>query len=126
VYGILSGLSKTNISGMVENIDFKVNSVGEGGLWVTNENGSLRNGDLLCTGTCPGYATRQTSPENIFTNYTIGKILMDCDFTISDESIPLKIRYLKQDGTIISKEDYELNPLENRKAFFVGCTYHCG
>jgi hypothetical protein len=126
VYGILSGLSKTNVSGVIQNIDFKVNSVGEGGLWVTNENSSLRNGDLLCTGTCPGYATRQTSPENIFTNYTIGKILMDCDFTIPDESIPFRIRYLKQDGTIITKEDYEVNPLENHKAFFVGCTYHCG
>jgi cytoskeletal protein CcmA (bactofilin family) len=123
VYGIFSGFSKEGM-----NQDFKVNSVGEGGIWITSENGSLRNGDLLCTGTCPGYATKQTSPENIFTNYTIGKVLMDCDFTLPEENIPngIRIRYLRKDGTIISKEEYHINPLENYKVYFAGCTYHCG
>ena len=56
-----------------------VNSAGEGGIWVSNENGAIRNGDLVITGSSiPGVAIRQ--PDDIVRSYTCAKITCDCDF----------------------------------------------
>ena len=55
-----------------------VNSVGEGAVWVTNINGTLESGDYITTSNVSGYGMKQN--DDILHNYTVAKILMDCDF----------------------------------------------
>jgi hypothetical protein len=55
-----------------------VNSLGEGGMWVTNVNGALESGDYITTSDVPGYGMKQN--DDILHNYTVAKITMDCDF----------------------------------------------
>lgn len=57
-----------------------VQSVGEGCVWVCDENGSVENGDfLVSSGTRPGFAMRQS--DDIARNYTVGRATCDCNFT---------------------------------------------
>ena len=56
-----------------------VNSVGEGGIWVCDANGPLRNGDLVCaSGRACGSGMRQ--PDDIVRSKTVAKITCDCLF----------------------------------------------
>ena len=55
--------------------------MGEGGIWVINTNGNLENGDLIQTSDVLGYAERQD--DDFIRNYTIGKVVMDCDFNMN-------------------------------------------
>ena len=55
-----------------------VNSVGEGGIWITNKNGTLESGDYVTTSTIPGYGVKQE--DDILHNYTVAKITMNCNF----------------------------------------------
>jgi hypothetical protein len=57
----------------------EINSVGEGCLWVCDENGTLNNGDYMTTSSVPGYAMKQTN--EFVCNYTVGKVTMPCDFS---------------------------------------------
>lgn len=52
-----------------------VNSAGEGGMWVCNETGEPRNGDLLETSTVPGHARRQT--DDVVRASTVAKVAAD-------------------------------------------------
>jgi hypothetical protein len=56
-----------------------VNSVGEGGIWVCDANGSLKNGDLITSSHVHGYGMKQD--DDIVRSYTVAKITCDCDFT---------------------------------------------
>ncbi len=97
-----------------------VNSVGEGAIWVVNTNGTLESGDYITTSNVVGYGMKQD--DDILHNYTVAKILMDCDFnpvtqpkrTIRKESrmIDYWIRY----GDVkITEEEYQTLPETNRK-----------
>lgn len=77
-----------------------VNSHGEGGIWVCNANGVLRNGDLITTSAVPGYGMRQTS--KVVKSYTVAKITCDCLF---------------QEGAVVVQGGRRL------RAAFVGCVY---
>ena len=55
-----------------------INSLGEGGIWVTNKNGNLESGDYITSSIIPGYGQKQDS--EFLANYTVAKITMDCDF----------------------------------------------
>ena len=55
-----------------------INSVGEGGIWVSNTNGTLEAGDYITTSALPGYGMKQD--DDLLHNYTVAKITMDCDF----------------------------------------------
>jgi len=55
-----------------------VNASGEGAIWVSDVNGPVRNGDLLCSSTVPGYAMRQD--DDVRRSYTVAKVTCDCDF----------------------------------------------
>jgi len=55
-----------------------INSLGEGGIWVSNINGPLESGDYITTSKLPGYGQKQDS--EFLANYTVAKITMDCDF----------------------------------------------
>lgn len=55
-----------------------VNSSGEGGMWVCDENGPFEVGDLIMSSNRVGYGCKQL--DDILRNYTIGKITCSCDF----------------------------------------------
>jgi hypothetical protein len=87
----------------------RVNSSGEGALWVINLNGSIENGDYLCGSVVPGYARKQDEPEMY--NFTVAKATMSCDFSLNTD----KYRC----------EEITYNGKTYRRAF-IGVTYHCG
>ena len=82
-----------------------INSVGEGAIWVCNNNGNLLNGDYITTSNIEGLGQKQD--DDIMHSYTVAKITMDCDFTGNNGQYEVV-----DEGTYIRA--------------FVGCTYHCG
>jgi hypothetical protein len=85
--GPTASLTETQLQKIQEQGDVRVqiNSIGEGCIWVCDENGSLKAGDYVTTSSIPGYAMRQLSsdntPDSVLRNYTVAKLTMDCDFT---------------------------------------------
>ncbi|MDZ4747925.1 MAG: hypothetical protein SH808_05520 [Saprospiraceae bacterium] len=65
-----------------------INSAGEGGIWVSNWNGAMENGDLVTTSPIPGIGMKQE--DDLIHNYTVAKIVMDCDFRLDDEDYVCK------------------------------------
>lgn len=56
----------------------RINSSGEGGIWVCDINGDIESGDYITTSEVPGYGAKQ---DTVFlANYTVAKSTMDCDF----------------------------------------------
>jgi hypothetical protein len=80
-----------------------INSVGEGAIWVTNKNGALLSGDLITTSTVTGYGQKQAS--NYFTNYTVAKITMDCNFQPAVQFV----QQIKKSGSV----SYTYTPIHN-------------
>jgi len=91
-----------------EDLRLHINSLGEGGIWITNINGNLENGDYITTCEIAGYGMKQDS--EMLCNYTVAKITMDCDF---DKRKSYQCIDIEHDG-------------QTYRAAFVGCTYHCG
>ena len=89
-----------------------VNSVGEGGIWVCSSNGWFENGDLITTSNYLGYGENQQT--EFITNYTCGKITMDCDFQLDSELY-----------NCFEIDDLDANGNRLRVAF-VSCVYYCG
>ena len=87
----------------------RVNSIGEGAVWVSNINGNLENGDYITTCEIPGLGMKQD--DDLLHNYTVAKITQDCDFRINSAAYNVV--------------EFEYSGSAYRKAF-VGCTYHCG
>ena len=133
--GVLTKVSK--FKGDVRTI---VNSVGEGGIWVSNVNGKLESGDYITSSYLPGYGMKQTSDS--LKNFTVAKITMDCDFKPSfvfkqkhvlnsnglikwvdtpEKEYEYDIRYLDAKGNKLPSSEGHVYI-----AAFVGCTYHCG
>ena len=76
--------------------------MGEGAIWVCNEQGNLDNGDYITTSSIPGYGMKQNSES--LCNYTVAKVTQDVNFSSADSAtLP-----------------------NGANAMFVGCTYHCG
>ena len=86
---------------------FVVQSVGEGGIWVCNLGGNLKNGDYIMSSDLHGYGMRQF--DNIHKNYTVAKITCDCNFKSNVQTI-FKTRMVSFQGRKI-------------KCCLVGCTY---
>jgi hypothetical protein len=88
---------------------YEINSLGEGGIWVSNIAGDLENGDYICSSNIPGYGMKQD--DDILRNYTVAKITQDCMCDL--ESTDYDCKEVEDDGIVY-------------KVAFVGCTYHCG
>ena len=88
-----------------------VNSLGEGGIWVCNQNGNIENGDFITSSDVPGYGMRQD--DDVLHNYTVGKITCDCNFDDLPDFIEKRRTITRPDGLVIL-------------CAFIGCTYHCG
>jgi len=94
-----------------------INSVGEGMIWVCDKSGNLENGDMITSSSAGGYGMVQD--DDLFHNYTVGKITQDCDFSTPE-------RYIDLSGNIITQAAYELDTTNGYKCNFVGCVYYCG
>ena len=97
-----------------------VNSVGEGAVWVTNINGTLESGDYITTSDVVGYGMKQG--DDILHNYTVAKILMDCDFNPPTQvrrvikKEPKMVDYWVRYGDVkITEEEYNTLPDSRRK-----------
>jgi hypothetical protein len=100
VFGVITGYEdvnqkRTQNNGYMINIYDKeiydnrlhIAGIGEGGIYVSDFNGSLQNGDYITTSDIPGIGMKQN--ENFLCNQTVAKITMDCDF--NPVKIPIKI-----------------------------------
>jgi hypothetical protein len=95
----------------------RVNSLGEGGIWVCNKNGNIENGDYITSCTVPGYGTLQ--PDDLLHSFTVAKAT--CNINFSNNLENFQVRYILSDGTSVETlEEAEYT------AVFIGCTYHCG
>jgi hypothetical protein len=88
----------------------RVNSIGEGAIWVTNINGNIKNGDYITSSIIAGHGKKQD--DDILHNYTVAKATMSCTFDLSGE----KYRC----------EEFEVIDIGTLRKAFIGCTYHCG
>ena len=118
-FGVISAFEENNkernfkignlkFSQQKEENDIKVivNGAGEGGIWICNLNGNLKNGDLITTSSIPGYGILQD--DNIVKNYTVAKITCSCNFKLNSRKYKCeKFKY--------KKKWY--------KRAFVGCVY---
>lgn len=75
---------------------FKVNSLGEGAIWVTNKNGNLDIGDYISSSNITGYGQKQN--DDLLHNYTVAKITCNCEFSL--------VKQIKQKIITISNENY--------------------
>lgn len=88
-----------------------INSLGEGGIWIVNSNGTLESGDFITTSDVPGYGMKQN--DDILHNYTVAKITMKCDF--NPISKPKK-RVVQREELVISYLDENNNVTTEEKA----------
>ena len=83
-----------------------VNSVGEGGICVSNTNGNIENGDYIQSSDLSGYGEKQD--DDLLHNYTIAKATIDCSFELDSPY-------------------YQAHEIENGvRVAFIACSYHCG
>ncbi len=95
--------------GNIQQEQVRINSIGEGAIWVCDVSGNLENGDYITTCEIPGLGMKQN--DDLLHNYTVAKITQDCDFKINASNYNVV--------------EFEYSGSTYRKAF-VGCTYHCG
>ena len=76
VFGVLGMPTRKNS----RNERMIVNSVGEGGTWVCNSNGSIENGDYITSSDYLGYGEKQD--DDLLHNYTVAKATIDCNFEL--------------------------------------------
>lgn len=143
VYGIVYLINSKN--------DIFVNSIGEGSIWVSNKNGNIESGDFVVSSTLSGYS--QAQGDTFFANYTVAKIMINCDFTQPQQAQleynkdtneweevknefgetvmenEYDIRYLNDQGVIISQTEYDTILSNGGNAYiaaFLPCIYYCG
>jgi hypothetical protein len=87
----------------------RVNSLGEGAMWVSNINGAIKNGDLITSSRIRGVGKRQD--DDFVYNYTVAKATMSCDFDLGSDKYKTK-------SIVFEGQTYVMA--------FVGVVYHCG
>ena len=76
VFGV-TAIYSTNINDINK---LRINSVGEGAIWITNINGDYEMGDYITSSTVIGYGKKQD--DDLLHNYTVAKITCNCDFSL--------------------------------------------
>jgi hypothetical protein len=97
-----------------------INSVGEGGVWIVNMNGTLESGDYITTSNVSGYGMKQD--DDLLHNYTVAKITMNCDFNPNLQKVKrikkklTDVKYwIHISNTTVSKEEYDKLQPEYRR-----------
>ena len=133
VFGVVSGSedpeSRQDTYGRVTSVLIKeegddrifINSLGEGAMWISNQNGPLISGDYVTSSHIPGYGMKQDS--EFLANYTVAKITMDCDFLITPR-IKYKIKtefktvdYYRFDTDLLTEKKYNLLDDETKQKY---------
>jgi hypothetical protein len=91
-----------NLTYMATNNYIRVNAIGEGLIRVSNINGNITAGDLLCGSIIEGYARK--SDDDLIRSSTVGKAIEDCNFD--------------------DDQTYDID--ETTKGRLIGCIYMCG
>jgi hypothetical protein len=113
IYGVYCGsetiMNSSNDNGSDNGSNYSttvyfVNSLGEGGILVSNFSGEVQNGDYITTCPIAGYGALQA--DDIMHSYTVAKCTQTIDWSLVPENIIL-------DGV-------------KYKSLLVACTYHCG
>ena len=107
VYGIITNKINNKTDKYINEEYYKkgyilVNSLGDGGIWILNNDTVIENGDYLVTSNVPGIAMKQN--DNIKHNYTIAKITQNFNFDVD------------------TYDEMEYNNTKHKIAF-VGCIY---
>ena len=94
-----------------------LNSLGEGGIWICNKNGTFEAGDMITSSTVPGYGILQD--DDLHHSYTVGKITCDCEFSLVKEKLQKLVCsidtsdnrtiILSEDGNIQYEDDLDLS-----------------
>ena len=87
----------------------RVNSLGEGAMWVSNINGVIQNGDLITTSRIKGVGKRQD--DDFVYNYTVAKATMSCDFDLGSDKYKSKTVEFEGQTYVMA---------------YIGVVYHCG
>lgn len=102
------GVFTSMVQAPIEDNRLTINSLGEGGIWVVNVNGNIKNGDYITT--CDvaegGYGAKQA--DDLLHNYTCAKATITCNFVL--------------DGANYKCEEFEDGGKTYRKAF-ISCVY---
>jgi len=124
VFGVISGSedpeSREDKFGRVTSTFIKeegddrifINSLGEGAIWISNQNGPLTSGDYVTSSNIPGYGMKQDS--EFLANYTVAKITMNCDFQATPRTkyrvkTELKnVNYYRFETDLLSEKKYNL------------------
>ena len=96
--------SPPEVIGTTEDTIYYANSLGEGGILVSNYTGEIQNGDYITTSPITGYGALQA--DDLMHSYTVAKCTQNIDWTSVTNTI-----------------DY--NGV-SYKYLIVACTYHCG
>lgn len=101
--------ANSNITVTTSNVTtttYYVNSLGEGGILVSNYTGEIQNGDYITSCPIPGYGCLQA--DDLMHSYTVAKCTQNIDWSSVSENILCPV-----DGKMY-------------KSLVVACTYHCG
>ena len=105
VYGVYSGNETiVDSNSKISTTLYYVNSLGEGGILVSNYGGEIQNGDYITTCPITGYGSLQS--DDIMHSYTVAKCTQNINWLL----VPYNITY--------DETQY--------KTTIVSCTYHCG
>jgi hypothetical protein len=91
------------------NDSVRVNSLGEGAVWVSNINGPIQNGDWITTSRILGVGKKQNEIRRC--NYTVAKATMSCDFDLGSDKYKSKTVEFEGQTYVMA---------------FISVTYHCG
>jgi hypothetical protein len=83
----------------------RINSLGEGAIWVTDLNGNLENGDYITSSNVSGYGMKQDS--EFLANYTVAKITMSCDFNPNTITVKQHKKVFKTNKYWVKYGSYE-------------------
>jgi hypothetical protein len=97
VFGVISDRydsigSKVRSGEPLEDAPLIINSIGEGGMWVSNINGNILNGEYIASSMLPGLGMRQD--EDSLRSYTVSKITTDCNFDATEMIPRRELRYV--------------------------------
>jgi hypothetical protein len=97
VFGVISDRydsigSKVRSDEPLNDVPLIINSVGEGGMWVSNINGNILNGEYITSSILPGLGMRQD--EDSLRSYTVSKITTDCNFDATEMIPRREVRYV--------------------------------
>lgn len=88
-----------------------INSLGEGAMWISNQNGPLESGDYVTSSDIPGYGMKQDS--EFLANYTVAKITMNCDFQATPrvkyriKTERKTVNYYRHEESFLKESDYK-------------------